>query len=372
MKILLIVPGGVDKSGQERVIPALLWLIERLARQHEVLVIALHQYERPCTYHLHGAQIINLGHSRAPLAELRLPGRWRQIMHAIRSFGVPDVVHGFWAQESGVLAGLVGRRLRRPVVLSIGGGELTWLPQIGYGLQGQWRGRLRVWAALQLATAVTGGSQFVLQTLPAMHKATHWLPLGAATELFTGSGVRQPGPPWRLVHVATINPVKDQATLLHALAIARQQVPDIRLDWVGEDTLNGRLQTLAQQLNLTEAVTFHRFLPSTDLIPLYQRAHLFVQSSLHESQGVAVCEAAACGVPTVGTKVGLVAELAPLAATAVPIGDAPALASAMLHLLANPAERESLAHAAQQWAQTHNADWTAAQFIALYQHLQAA
>ncbi|MEZ4641969.1 MAG: hypothetical protein R3E31_04390 [Chloroflexota bacterium] len=25
--------------------------------------------------------------------------------------------------------------------------------------------------------------------------------------------MRQPGPPWQLVHVATINPVKDQATL---------------------------------------------------------------------------------------------------------------------------------------------------------------
>ncbi|MEZ4641971.1 MAG: hypothetical protein R3E31_04400 [Chloroflexota bacterium] len=91
---------------------------------------------------------------------------------------------------------------------------------------------------------------------------------------------------------------------------------------------------------------------------------------MHESRNLAVCEAAACGVPTVGTKVGLVAELAPLALTAY-IGDAPALYRLCFICWQIRPERESLAHAAQQWAQTHNADWTAAQFMALYQHLQA-
>ena len=33
MKIALVVPGGVDRSGTRRVIPIILWLIERLVRQ---------------------------------------------------------------------------------------------------------------------------------------------------------------------------------------------------------------------------------------------------------------------------------------------------------------------------------------------------
>lgn len=369
MKILLVVPGGVDKSGYERVIPALLWLIERLAAQHDVLVVALNQYERPCSYPLCGAQVVNLGHSRTPVSELRLPHRWRQIKSALQSFGRPDVIHGFWAQESGILAGLVGMQLHQPVVLSIGGGELTWLPHIGYGLQGHWRTRWRVRLALRLATAVTAGSQFVMQSLPASVRAVHWLPLGVDTTQFSNAACPE-GPPWRLIHVATINPVKDQGTLLHALAAVRQQMPDVHLDWIGEDTLNGRLQAQAQALGLTTAITFHDFLPSAAITQLYQRAHLYVQSSLHESQGVAVCEAAACCVPTVGTYVGLVAELAPTAATAVPVGDAQALSTAILHLLTHPAARKALGRAAQAWAYAHNADWTASQFVALYQRLQ--
>jgi hypothetical protein len=41
MKIALVVRGGVDRGGRERVVPVLLWLIERLARRLDLHVIAL-------------------------------------------------------------------------------------------------------------------------------------------------------------------------------------------------------------------------------------------------------------------------------------------------------------------------------------------
>ena len=47
MKLAIVTPGGVDESGTERVIPAFLWLIERLARRHDVHVFALSQEPRP-------------------------------------------------------------------------------------------------------------------------------------------------------------------------------------------------------------------------------------------------------------------------------------------------------------------------------------
>ena len=41
MRIALIIPDGVDPSGRERVIPALLSLIKRLARRHEALAAGI-------------------------------------------------------------------------------------------------------------------------------------------------------------------------------------------------------------------------------------------------------------------------------------------------------------------------------------------
>ena len=69
MRIALVVAGGVDRSGRERVTPALLWLIERLARRHEVVVYALRYLERACSYPLLGATVHDLGRPRGLLRQ---------------------------------------------------------------------------------------------------------------------------------------------------------------------------------------------------------------------------------------------------------------------------------------------------------------
>jgi glycosyltransferase involved in cell wall biosynthesis len=169
--------------------------------------------------------------------------------------------------------------------------------------------------------------------------------------------------------VATINRVKDHATLLRATRIVLEQGIPVQLDCIGEDTLGGSVQRMASAMGLTAAVNFHGFKPLEEILPFYRQAHLYVQSSLHESMGAAVLEAAAAGLPTVGTAVGIVGEMAPLAARAVPVRDPEALAKGILSLLADQPERERLAHAAQEYSTTYDADWTANRFEALYTSL---
>ncbi len=364
MRIVMVVPGGVDRSGRARVIPALLWLVERLARRHDVLVIALNPEEHYCEFDLLGAKVACLGRERAAIPEARIFGRLGQFRRALRGFGEPpDIFHAFSAGEVGVLAGLAGQLNRKPVVTSIFSGELVWLPEIGYGWQGNVRSRLAVRIALALSSAVSAGSRFAGAAL--RKRPWHWIPLGVDDRLFQAPPTRPDGPPWRLMHVGHLNPVKDQEVLLGAIQdLSRRQ--QVRLDWFGEDTQAGRLQGLCRRLSLDGLVHFHGFQPLDRMVPFYRQAHLLLQSSRHESQGVAVLEAAAAGVPTVGTAVGLLPELAPQAGVAVPVGDAGALAQAAFDLLADPQRRQAMGHAARTWARRHNADWTAGQFEALY------
>jgi glycosyltransferase involved in cell wall biosynthesis len=60
-----------------------------------------------------------------------------------------------------------------------------------------------------------------------------------------------------------------------------------------------------------------------------------------------VLEAAACGVACVGTAVGVVAELAPSMATAVPPGDPRALAAALCSAIDDPSRTAQLGQAAR-------------------------
>jgi glycosyltransferase involved in cell wall biosynthesis len=145
--------------------------------------------------------------------------------------------------------------------------------------------------------------------------------------------------------------------------------PHIVLDCIGVDALNGRVQALARDLGIADIVRFHGVLSVDEIVPFYEKAHVFVQSSLHESMGAAVLEASAAGVPTVGTNVGIVAEMAPRAAVAVPVSDPDALAKGVVELLENSQRREAIALAAQDFARTYSADWTVAQFEALYRRL---
>ena len=175
--------------------------------------------------------------------------------------------------------------------------------------------------------------------------------------------------PARLLQVASLNRVKDQVTLLHALALLAQGGASFEADIVGEDTLHGEIHALAAELYLTSRVRFHGFLTHRQLRPLVEAANLMVVSSRHETGPVAVLEAAMAGVPTVGTCVGHIAEWAPHAALSVPVRDAAALAGAIGRMLADEELRLAIARDAQQRALAEDADHTALRFRELYARL---
>ena len=79
-----------------------------------------------------------------------------------------------------------------------------------------------------------------------------------------------------------------------------------------------------------------------------------------------VLEAAAAGVPTVGTSVGYVADWDPDRAVAVPVRNPEALADAITDLLHDPTRRATIGASAREWTLAHDADWTAAQFGRVY------
>jgi len=361
MKVAWIVPGGVDASGVARVIPALLWQIERLAARHDLHVFALRQHDRACDYRLLGATV----HALAPA---RGVAGWMAVERGLRAHGPFDLLHGFWAGLPGLFAGVGGRLRRVPVVVTIGGGELAACPEIDYGGQIRWTSRTVVATSLRLARRVTVATKIIGAQLAAKGCEADLVPLGAPADRFTPPPTA-PARPWRLLHVGSLNRVKDQRTLLAALAAIVRREPEVRLEIVGEDTLGGAIQREAAALGLEHCVEFAGWQPSAALAERYRRAHLLLVSSRHESGPVVALEAALCGTPTVGTRVGHVADWAPDLASAVPVGDAGALARSVIDLLHDASRREAMAAAARAFALEHDADWTADRFDRLYSDL---
>jgi glycosyltransferase involved in cell wall biosynthesis len=364
MKIALVVPGGVDRSGEFRVIPALLALIERLSAHHEVHVFALHQQPAPGAWDLLGAAVHNIGRGAT---------RWRAVRAIVREHRRSPfaVVQSFFSGACGLIAVAAARGLGIPSVVHVAGGEPVCLRDIRYGGRLTWRGRLQERVVLAAASAVTAASAPQLELLAQLGAAARRVPLGV--DCVQAWPARAPVPrrseePARLLHVASLNRVKDQPTLLRALAqLAQGQ--GFLVDIVGEDLLAGAVQRLARELGLAGRISFHGFMTQRQLLPLMQEAHVLVVSSRHEAGPVAVLEAAAVGVPTVGTAVGHVAEWAPQAALAVPVGDAQSLAAALRLVLTDEELRLRLARAAWTRAVWEDADHTARCFEGIYEEL---
>ncbi len=157
--------------------------------------------------------------------------------------------------------------------------------------------------------------------------------------------------------------------LLRALASLKEAGFEFEMDMVGEDTLRGEIHALAAQLQLSARVKFQGFLPQRQLRPLVEAADLMIVSSRHEAGPLVVLEAAAAGVPTVGTAVGHIAEWAPDAAVSVPVGDSAGLAKAIGRLLGDEELRLRIAREALKRATLEDADYTAQCFQALYRRL---
>jgi glycosyltransferase involved in cell wall biosynthesis len=369
VRIGLVVTGGVDRSGRERVVPALLWLIERLARRHDVHVFALHYYSEPCTYPLLGATVHDVGRVDGPpgLRRLRLRTRFAA---ALEQNGPFDVLHAYSGMPAGVVSTDVARRVGVPIVVTFDSGEFVALDDIRYGLQRRWIDRRAIARTLRDATRVTVGTHFMAELTVRHGRQPDIVPLGVDPTAFPPA-TRSPGPPWRLLRVGSLNRVKDYPMLLHALARIVREIPAVRLDVVGEDILDGGVQALTRTLDLESHVTFHGVQPTDRLATFYAGAHLHVTSSRHEAAGVVVLEAACSGLPTAGTRVGYVADWSSDRAVAVAVGDSAALSDAVVQLLRDPARRDRIGSAARAWAVEHDADATAARFEEIYRALVA-
>lgn len=130
--------------------------------------------------------------------------------------------------------------------------------------------------------------------------------------------------------------------------------------------MHGQIQALARELGLERDVTFHGAVPQDTVRGLIARANLHVMSSRHEAAGVAVLEAAAAGIPTVGTRVGYVSDWAPDAAVAVDPRDVSGLATAIRELLDQPERLRALGTHARAKARAFTIEDTVKAFETLY------
>ena len=197
----------------------------------------------------------------------------------------------------------------------------------------------------------------------APEEKVHVIYNGTDPELFTPA----PGEvePSMVLTVGRLVPRKDVPTLMRALGTVRDTVPDARLVVVGDGPERPRLERMAGELGLADAVRFDAFVSEERLRVLYRRAGVFVLPAMYdpagrdiEGFGIVLLEAMASGRPVIGARVGgIPSAIRDAWGRLYAPGDAADLASHLTALLGDP-DRAELMGAAGRRATEEIYNWS--------------
>jgi glycosyltransferase involved in cell wall biosynthesis len=167
---------------------------------------------------------------------------------------------------------------------------------------------------------------------------THVILNGAPLEPFLARPA-SPGsvlPRFRFGTAGRMVPAKDHLMLVDAFAIVAKALPEAELHFAGNGPLRERIEERIADLDLGKRITLHG--PLFDMPGYLSGLDAFVLSSLTEGLPIAILEAMAARLPIVSTRVAGVPEAAPEGRIAryAPMGDAPALAKAMIETARDP------------------------------------
>lgn len=173
-----------------------------------------------------------------------------------------------------------------------------------------------------------------------------------------------------LLYVGRLAPEKNLDLLLRAFARIAAQTNDTYLTLAGSGKSLAGLESRAIALGIHRRIRFTGFLSRTKLDPLYLASELFLFPSKTETQGLAVGEALAAGLPAVVVNAGGAPESVRDTIDGFLVADDPdAMAEGAMRILSEPTLRFRMAEEARLGAALRTPEKIGGRVIAVYQSL---
>ncbi len=245
---------------------------------------------------------------------------WSDVM-VLQVFGGPS----FIIEDA---ASLLGRFFGLPIVMVMRGGAM---PEFCDRYPG-WTQRV-----LSRATAIVTPSGYLAADLDRRGFRTQVIPNTLDLAAYPHRHRRVLAP--RLLWMRAFHPAYNPELALRAFALVLKEFPEATLVMGG--ALLGDLEgvkRLAQEMGLSDSVTFPGFLDMAGKAREGKRADLFLNTNRIDNMPVSVVEAGAMGLPVVATNVGGIPFILQNEVNAMltPDDDAPAFAAAICRLLREP------------------------------------
>ena len=220
----------------------------------------------------------------------------------------PDILHAHWLIPQGILAVLLKKRYKIPLVVTVHGSDLFPLKNPMFkSLQK---------TVLENCDACTVNSiatkNELISRFPQFKNKIVVIPMGVDVKKFSGKAANKPKKYKNkkiILFVGRLNEQKGIEYLIKSIPYIRNTHPNIKLLIIGEGSYKTHLENVAKSLGVKENIDFLWSIPGSKIMDYYKIADVFVLPSVTskigtEGLGLVLLEAMAAKVPAIGTNTG--------------------------------------------------------------------
>lgn len=267
-------------------------------------------YEEPWGYPVYHPRYLV-----TPMIGMRFYGTWmtwgiRKLIRQLHAKDPFDMIDAHYIYPDGTAATRIGQELRLPVVLSARGTDLNLYPSIP-GISPLLRSNLE--ASKHVICVCNELKQVALDFGTPADKVSVIGNGVDASRFHSGDRLaarRALGLPEDATIVLSVGHMTERKGFqLLTEAYARLGRVDVILVIVGDGEQRAELEALRSSLGLEDRIHFPGAVRNEHLPPWYQAADVFVLASSREGWPNVLCEAQACGLPAVATKVWGIPEI---------------------------------------------------------------
>lgn len=91
--------------------------------------------------------------------------------------------------------------------------------------------------------------------------------------------------------------------LLKAIALVKKQIPELRLNLIGDGSMKNEIIAEIADLEIADITTLYGKVPQPQIADVLQQSHLFISVSLSDGNNISLNEAMACGAFPIATNI---------------------------------------------------------------------
>ena len=253
----------------------------------------------------------------------------------VRRHGLPDIIHAHSVHWAGYAAMKLSEQWNVPFVITEHSSRAIFEMEFGKGVTDCWQIPLLKEALRKAKMVIPVADELVANLCPLL--GTDYDYEALSNTIDTGFFIprkRAPHRGFRFVYPAVFFPLKAHDLLFEALRKVASFHSDVELHLSGRGTDRREMRRLTERYGVSNMVRTYGQLDKAAMRQLYYASDCLVVPSRSEAQPLICLEAAATGIPFVGTEV-IPRCLRLPDCPIVPIDDASALAKAMSEMVAS-------------------------------------